>query len=121
MMSSPTCAAFWAAQALLRIHIHRDRYLAEGAVADGRPHSVANCVDGLMALLRLDDQPPAVPPPQPEERCGAEQVVAGSQAIRHEVPDRLGRRLDTGLVLAAQSDLDQVGERRIAQRAPPLD
>ena len=63
-----------------------------------------------------------MPPAEPEERRGAEQVVVGGEPIRDQLATLSRLSASTPLlVLAGEPDLDQVREGRIAQGPPPLE
>src|SRR4051794_32407831 len=104
---SPTFAGSWRSD-LLRVHVHRDRDLAEGAAADRGPDRVTDRRDRGVALLGLDDQAAAALAAQPEESCRPEQVAGGAETIGEQLPNRLRGCLDPCLVHPGQHDLDQV-------------
>src|SRR3954451_10442294 len=104
----------------LRVHVYRDRDLAQGAVADGRRDGVADGLDGIVAALGLDQQAATVAPSKPEQGRRAEQVVSGREPIGDQPVYGIGRALDPLVVLAGERDLDQMREGRVAEGTAPL-
>src|SRR4051794_23468450 len=106
-------------RSLLRVDVDAEGDFAVSAVARGGLHGGAGRGDGGRAFGGLDDELEALPAAQAEEWRGAEDLGGGGAV--HAARDGGGRGPRGVDRVGARDDPDQVGERRVGERAAALE